>query len=339
MVALRLPAQSRRFQRQGLWPGPGQGAAPPTAQRPRSSLQVKQRSLDLAVTRAAAAGLTNVQTWCGDITEYDAPFGLGLALHACGEASDLAMRACVEAGARFVVSPCCVGKLSGAALDPYKFNATGGNFGRITYPRSQAVAAVLDTVVGQRGQHAPSSAAAGRAGHLRLEAPSRWRHGGPSWVPGQSYGRVEPRRAAVEPLSLRGASGSAALAACWATQAADMPGLAPEVRRYEDHAALCGGDDGADVIRDLLRVAPRLLRAEGPRAIWLEVDTSHPKLLERWIREGKAALQPGSAVLVAPPRTALASRGWRSRLLAALCAWDEPPSRAGPNGRLRCVWP
>ena len=60
---------------------------------------MKQRSLDLAATRAAAAGLTNVQTWCGDITEYDAPFGLGLALHACGEASDLAMRACVDAGA------------------------------------------------------------------------------------------------------------------------------------------------------------------------------------------------------------------------------------------------
>ena len=43
-----------------------------------------------------------MQTWCGDITEYDVPFGLGLALHACGEASDLAMRACVEAGALLI---------------------------------------------------------------------------------------------------------------------------------------------------------------------------------------------------------------------------------------------
>ena len=57
----------------------------------------------------------------------------------------------------------------------------------------------------------------------------------------------------------------------WPPQAADMPGLAPEVRQYEAHAALCGGTDGADVIRDLLRVAPRLLCAAGPRAIWLEV--------------------------------------------------------------------
>jgi release factor glutamine methyltransferase len=67
--------------------------------------------------------------------------------------------------------------------------------------------------------------------------------------------------------------------------APDMPGLAPEVRQNEDHAALCGGTDGADVIRDLLRVAPRLLRAGGPCAIWLEVDPSHPRLLERWLRE------------------------------------------------------
>ena len=74
--------------------------------------------------------------------------------------------------------------------------------------------------------------------------------------------------------------------------AADMPGLAPEVRRYEDHAALCGGVDGADVIRDLVRVAPRLLRAAGPRAIWLEVDPSHPRLLERWLQEGGGVLRP-----------------------------------------------
>jgi len=70
--------------------------------------------------------------------------------------------------------------------------------------------------------------------------------------------------------------------------AADMPGLAPEVRQYEAHAALCGGTDGADVIRDLLRVAPRLLCAAGPRAIWLEVDPSHPRLLEQWLQEGEA---------------------------------------------------
>lgn len=43
------------------------------------------------------------------------------------------------------------GKLSGSSLDNYTFNATGGNCSRISYPRSKAVAAVLDTVVPWRG--------------------------------------------------------------------------------------------------------------------------------------------------------------------------------------------
>jgi len=154
-------------------------------------VDVKQRSLDLAVTRAAAAGLTNVQTWCGDITEYDEPFGLGLALHACGEASDLAMRACVEAGARFVVSPCCVGKLSGSALDPYKFNATGGNVGRIAYPRSKAVAAVLDTQaydsVACAGEFAEKDQLTGARGALRRMCKSWLEHDRQLWAAEQSY--------------------------------------------------------------------------------------------------------------------------------------------------------
>ena len=61
-----------------------------------------------------------------------------------------------------------------------------------------------------------------------------------------------------------------------------------QVRQYEDHAALCGGTDGADVIRDLLRVAPRLLRADGPRAIWLEVGSSES------VSIGKRASPPAS---------------------------------------------
>ena len=67
--------------------------------------------------------------------------------------------------------------------------------------------------------------------------------------------------------------------------AAHMAGLAPEVVDHEDERALCGGDDGLDVVRELLRAAPRLLCPEGPRAIWLEVDESHPPLLERWLAE------------------------------------------------------
>lgn len=63
----------------------------------------------------------------------------------------------------------------------------------------------------------------------------------------------------------------------------DMRALEPEVAWHEDEAALCGGEDGLDVIREVLSAAPRLLRPEGPRRIWLETDTSHPPLIERWI--------------------------------------------------------
>ena len=66
--------------------------------------------------------------------------------------------------------------------------------------------------------------------------------------------------------------------------AADMPALEPEVRAHEDEGALCGGADGLDVIRQLLTAAPSLLRAAGPRAVWLEVDASHPPLIDAWLR-------------------------------------------------------
>ena len=72
----------------------------------------------------------------------------------------------------------------------------------------------------------------------------------------------------------------------------DMASLEEEVAGHEDDGALCGGTDGLDVIRDLMRAAPRLLNPEGPRAIWMEVDTSHPPLIEEWLKEDEqAALQ------------------------------------------------
>jgi release factor glutamine methyltransferase len=67
--------------------------------------------------------------------------------------------------------------------------------------------------------------------------------------------------------------------------AADMASLEPEVRLHEDANALCGGDDGLDVVRELLRVAPRLLDPDGQRTVWLEVDPSHPPLIEAWLSE------------------------------------------------------
>jgi len=63
----------------------------------------------------------------------------------------------------------------------------------------------------------------------------------------------------------------------------DMAALEEEVRAYEDDGALCGGADGLDVIKDVLRAAPSLLRPSGPKTVWLEVDTSHPPLIGEWL--------------------------------------------------------
>ena len=66
--------------------------------------------------------------------------------------------------------------------------------------------------------------------------------------------------------------------------------LEPEVAGHEDERALCGGDDGLDVVREVLLAAPRLLRQGGPRAVWLEVDPSHPPLIEAWLRDARPDL-------------------------------------------------
>ncbi len=45
--------------------------------------------------------------------------------------------------------------------------------------------------------------------------------------------------------------------------ASDQPSLPPEVRQYEPHSALFGGEDGLDVVRRLFNDAPRYLAAHG----------------------------------------------------------------------------
>eukprot|EP00658_Telonema_sp_P-2_P048547 TRINITY_DN36923_c0_g1_i6.p1 TRINITY_DN36923_c0_g1~~TRINITY_DN36923_c0_g1_i6.p1 ORF type:complete len:268 (-),score=49.04 TRINITY_DN36923_c0_g1_i6:146-949(-) len=72
---------------------------------------VNPRSLQIAAERAALAKLSNVELWEGDIREFGEDFDLGLALHACGEATDVAIERCVGSGSMFIMCPCCVGKL------------------------------------------------------------------------------------------------------------------------------------------------------------------------------------------------------------------------------------
>ena len=110
-----LPPTQTRRRRRGLrlrrWP-----PVPPLAYHFPDArfvlVDAKRRSLDVARRRADAAGLANVRVVEGRIEDFDQPFDVGIALHACGAASDFAMEKCVAARAAYVVAPCCVGKIS-----------------------------------------------------------------------------------------------------------------------------------------------------------------------------------------------------------------------------------
>ncbi|XP_023087086.1 MTRF1L release factor glutamine methyltransferase isoform X3 [Piliocolobus tephrosceles] len=62
----------------------------------------------------------------------------------------------------------------------------------------------------------------------------------------------------------------------------DMEQLAPEIRSYEDPAALDGGKEGMDIITHILALAPQLLKDSG--SIFLEVDPRHPELVSSWLQ-------------------------------------------------------
>ncbi|XP_044182410.1 MTRF1L release factor glutamine methyltransferase-like isoform X1 [Acropora millepora] len=61
----------------------------------------------------------------------------------------------------------------------------------------------------------------------------------------------------------------------------DMLQLQPEISKYEDVEALCGGRDGLDVIKEILRLSAKILKPNG--SVWLEVDSSHPDSVNQWI--------------------------------------------------------
>ena len=116
-------------------------------------LDAKRRSLDVAEERIAAMGLRNVRIVCAMIEDFHEPFDVGIALHACGGASDIAMEKCVRANAAYVIAPCCVGKIALAATA--KSRQTEMKYGAqlsstaapeaVAYPRSRAAAAVTST--------------------------------------------------------------------------------------------------------------------------------------------------------------------------------------------------
>ncbi|EOA93256.1 HemK methyltransferase family member 1, partial [Anas platyrhynchos] len=62
----------------------------------------------------------------------------------------------------------------------------------------------------------------------------------------------------------------------------DMASLDAEILCYEDLGALDGGTDGMRVIKTILALAPSLLKDSG--SVFLEVDPSHPDMVENWLQ-------------------------------------------------------
>ena len=90
--------------------------------------------------------LPNLYTYHGSISTYAKEhndFDIGLGLHACGEATDIVLRACGQAKANFIVSPCCVGKLSQTKQNTYIYLATAGNEPTISYPQSSVFCQII----------------------------------------------------------------------------------------------------------------------------------------------------------------------------------------------------
>lgn len=68
----------------------------------------------------------------------------------------------------------------------------------------------------------------------------------------------------------------------------DLKALEPEISLYEDLRALDGGIDGLKIIKSVLKLSSKRLRLKG--MLWLEVDPTHPKLIEAYLKENAETL-------------------------------------------------
>ena len=75
-------------------------------------VDLKPKATELLQQRAAEANLSNVCCETTTIEAYDGPCDIALSLHACGPASDQVLCAALQHGAAFLISPCCVGKIT-----------------------------------------------------------------------------------------------------------------------------------------------------------------------------------------------------------------------------------
>ena len=102
------------------------------------AVEMKARSAALLERRAAAARLPNVTVRVAMIEAADMDFDVGVALHACGNATDHAMAKCVARRAAFVVSPCCIGKLKFSLEGGSSFSAVNTDWTKLQDERAKA---------------------------------------------------------------------------------------------------------------------------------------------------------------------------------------------------------
>jgi len=139
-------------------------------------VDMKLEAIDLLRARATAAGLAHVtglacmaEDFCFCRTQhdhsqqtYDHTFDVALALHACGNATDVAVELAARCAAAFAVSPCCLGKLSfsvgggGSSFHPRltRLHSTRRGFGVRPPPVGEALEAqgAADVAAAEEGR-------------------------------------------------------------------------------------------------------------------------------------------------------------------------------------------
>ncbi|KAM6441311.1 glutathione S-transferase C-terminal domain-containing protein isoform 1-T1 [Liasis olivaceus] len=89
----------------------------------------KEQSLICAEKRSDELGLHNIWFIQANMDNFKGNFNIGVALHACGVATDMVIEHCIKVGAAFVISPCCYGFIQ--------------NTSKFAFPRSHQFKKVL----------------------------------------------------------------------------------------------------------------------------------------------------------------------------------------------------
>ncbi|XP_013807335.1 glutathione S-transferase C-terminal domain-containing protein isoform X2 [Apteryx mantelli] len=92
-------------------------------------IENKELSLIRAKDRSDELGLNNIWFIQANLDYFNGTFNIGVALHACGVATDMVIEHCIKAQAAFVICPCCYGFIQ--------------NTVKFTYPQSHQFKAIL----------------------------------------------------------------------------------------------------------------------------------------------------------------------------------------------------